>query len=380
MIDAANGLLARLGLAGRRANLASPRPGPAERIDWVDYAKGLSILLVVQYHATLGITEHIGYESWSSGFASFCYTFRMPLFFIVAGLFLARTIDQDWRTYLDRKVVHFAYFYALWVTIKFILKGPQIAEGSLVVWLTEYAFAFVQPFGPLWFIYLLGVFFLATRLLRGVPAPILWIGAAVLHIAGIETGSVVVDQFCSRYVFFLSGYMLAGGVFATARHGAAQPMHAALALAGFLALNGAMLATGAHKLPGATLALGLIGALAFVAVLAALAERGRASFLGYCGARSLPIYLAFFVPMAATRIIGEKLLGQTPVAAEVLGLVVPLAAVIGALVMYWVLPRLGLGFLFERPAWARLAGSTTPRGQSRQAAVGRSRPGLPSAS
>jgi uncharacterized membrane protein YcfT len=45
---------------------------------------------------------------------AFAKPFRMPDFFLISGLFLARVIDRDWRTYLDRKVVHFVYFYLLW--------------------------------------------------------------------------------------------------------------------------------------------------------------------------------------------------------------------------------------------------------------------------
>ena len=51
----------------------------------------------------------------------------MPDFFMISGLFLAQVIDRDWRTYLDRKVVHFAYFYLLWMTIQFVFKAPGIA-------------------------------------------------------------------------------------------------------------------------------------------------------------------------------------------------------------------------------------------------------------
>ena len=57
----------------------------------------------------------------------FAKPFRMPDFFLISGLFLARVIDRDWRTYIDRKVVHFAYFYVLWVTIQFALKAPAFA-------------------------------------------------------------------------------------------------------------------------------------------------------------------------------------------------------------------------------------------------------------
>ena len=33
---------------------------------------------------------------------------------------------MEWRDYLDKKVLHFAYFYVLWVTIQFAFKAPLI--------------------------------------------------------------------------------------------------------------------------------------------------------------------------------------------------------------------------------------------------------------
>jgi hypothetical protein len=58
---------------------------------------------------------------------AFAKPFRMPDFFLISGLFLARVIDWNWHDYLDKKVVHFAYFYALWVTIQFAFKAPGFA-------------------------------------------------------------------------------------------------------------------------------------------------------------------------------------------------------------------------------------------------------------
>ena len=96
---------------------------------------------------------------------AFAKPFRMPDFFLISGLFLARVIDRDWRTYLDRKVLHFAYFYLLWVTIQFAFKAPGLAaeHGALGV-VGLYAEAFIEPFGTLWFIYLLPIFFVVTKL------------------------------------------------------------------------------------------------------------------------------------------------------------------------------------------------------------------------
>ena len=100
--------------------------GAPPRVDWVDYAKGFCIVMVVMMHSTLGVEAAAGQESWMHALVAFAKPFRMPDFFLISGLFLARVIDRDWRTYIDRKVVHFVYFYVLWVTIQFAFKAPGL--------------------------------------------------------------------------------------------------------------------------------------------------------------------------------------------------------------------------------------------------------------
>ncbi len=99
----------------------------ATRIDWVDYAKGICIVMVVMMHSVLGVELAAGRTGFMHAVVMFAKPFRMPDFFLISGLFLSLVIDRDWRTYLDRKVVHFAYFYVLWVTIQFGFKAPGFA-------------------------------------------------------------------------------------------------------------------------------------------------------------------------------------------------------------------------------------------------------------
>ena len=83
-------------------------------------------------HSTLGVEAAAGKDGWLHYLVEFARPFRMPDFFMISGLFLANVIDRDWRTYLDRKVVHFFYFYLLWMTIQFVFKAPGIiAEGGV---------------------------------------------------------------------------------------------------------------------------------------------------------------------------------------------------------------------------------------------------------
>ena len=72
------------------------------RVAWVDVAKGLCIVFVAATHATLGVGEAVGHEGFMHAIVAFTKPFRMPVFFLISGLFLSRGIDRDWRTYGDR--------------------------------------------------------------------------------------------------------------------------------------------------------------------------------------------------------------------------------------------------------------------------------------
>jgi uncharacterized membrane protein YcfT len=322
---------------------------PSERIDWVDYAKGVCIVMVVMMHSTLGVEAALGEEGWLHYAVAFAKPFRMPDFFLISGLFLACVIDRDWRTYLDRKVVHFAYFYLLWVTIQFAFKAPGLAaEHGLTGVAGLYLMSFVEPFGTLWFIYLLPVFFVVTKLARGVPPLIVWLIAAALEIAPIETGWTMVDEFAGRFVYFYTGYILAPRMFALAAYVQQRPTMAVAGLLVWAVFNGFYVMAGAADLPFVSLTLGLMGATAVVSLSALMAKRDMFAPLRYCGTHSIVVYLAFFLPMAASRAV----LIKTGIIADVgtISALVTLAGVVGALALFWAVRHTSFRFLFERPA------------------------------
>jgi uncharacterized membrane protein YcfT len=324
-----------------------------QRIAWIDYARGFSIILVVMMHSTLGVETSLGRESWLHEAVSFAKPFRIPAFFLVSGLLVSRVIGRDWRSYLDSRVLHFVYFYVLWVTIQFLFKFPDFAaEQGIWGAVRLYLEAFVQPFGTLWFIYLLPIFFLAVKLLRRVPPAIVWIVAALLEIAHLDTGSVVIDEFASRFVFFYSGYVLAQHAF---RFASLCEQHAPAVAAGIVVwalINGALVHVGLAERPFVLLALGFLGAGIIIAISAQLARRDLAAFIRWCGENSLPVYLAFFLPMAAARIIINKsgLIADAGTEAAL----VTVIALAGALAIHHLATPTRLRFLFERPYAFRL--------------------------
>jgi uncharacterized membrane protein YcfT len=329
------------------------------RVDWVDYAKGFCIVMVVMMHSTLGVEQAAGHEGWMHAAVAFARPFRMPDFFLISGLFLARVIDRDWRDYLDRKVIHFAYFYVLWVTIQVAFKAPMFAhqEGWRGVGI-DYLESFIEPFGTLWFIYLLPIFFVVVKLTRPVPWLVIWLIGAALEIAHVETGWTAIDEFANRFVYFYTGYIFASHVFALATRVQRKPAAALIGLSAWALVNGALVVAGVANRPFVSLALGLVGACAVVVVAALIAKSDAVRPLRYCGQNSIVIYLAFFLPMAATRIA----LLKTGIIADLgtVSVLVTAAGVIGALVWFWVARGTAFRFLFERPAWARLTPTRGP--------------------
>src|SRR6202140_4633661 len=213
-------------------NGTSAAAGRSTRIDWVDYAKGVCIVMVVMMHSVIGVELAAGTTGYMHLLVAFAKPFRMPDFFLISGLFLPLVIDRDWRTYLDRKVVHFAYFYLLWVTIQFGFKAPSFAaEAGWTHVGFLYLESFIEPFGTLWFIYLLPVFFVVTKATRKMPPLVIWAVAAALEAAHISTGWTVIDEFGARFVYFYSGYLFASHVFALSDHARAPPQRALAGLA-----------------------------------------------------------------------------------------------------------------------------------------------------
>ena len=337
------------------------------RIGWIDYAKGWCIILVVMMHSTLGVGDALGGEGFLHTIVAWAKPFRMPDFFLVSGLLLARVIDLDWRRFLDRKLVHFLYFFLLWTVLQLLVKKGAVLFASPQSFFGELGFAMIEPFGTLWFIYVLPIMFVLTKLLRRAPSLVVLLAAAGMEIgiraSGWHSESVVIDEFMTRYVYFFAGLLFAPNIFAFARWVAEHRIASAFGLVLWAALECVLAFVPVDGttmplafMPFASLAAGGAGALAVVALSQLLASAGRAGFIAYCGAHSLPIYLGFFLPMAITRLLlldlGIMDRGMSNVGVK--SLIVTIVALIAPLALYRITLGTPLDFLFKRPESLRL--------------------------
>src|SRR5690606_30107349 len=142
----------------------------AQRLDWVDAAKGLSIILVVMMHSAYGVGEETGAAGYLHYVIGWATPFRMPEVFLISGLFLSQVIARPWSPYADRRVVHDLYCYALPPVLQ---TARKVGRGSGDPWGAPGARALAtsEPCGVLGFIYMLAVFRRATKLLFELKAP-----------------------------------------------------------------------------------------------------------------------------------------------------------------------------------------------------------------
>lgn len=324
------------------------------RVEWVDYAKGFCIIFVVMMHSTLGVGEAAGQEGWMHYVVAWAQPFRMPDFFMVAGLFLSTVIDRNWRHYLDKKLLHFAYFYVLWTLLQFGIKIPaNLSDSSVTEIAILYVRTFIEPYSTLWFIYMLPIMFIITKALRPVSALLVLAVAALLEIAPISTGYLLIDEFASRYVYFFAGYLFAPHIFKAADWVQKNKLVSVFGLLLWATINGVIVFGTDWHLPGLNLVLGAAGAFAIIAISSLLVSIKWADVIRYCGQHSLVIYLAFFFPMAVSRVILLKVGVIDDIGT--MSALVTLAAVTAPLVLYLIIDRFGFGqFLFVRPQWATL--------------------------
>jgi uncharacterized membrane protein YcfT len=332
------------------AEMTATPQRPASRIGWVDTGKGICIILVVLMHVAGGLELAAGQESWIDPLIAWAKQFRMPGLFLLSGLFVPRLAGLGWGAFLDRKIVPLAYYYLLWFSINALMRFPPWGEAGLAGFARNYALGLVDPFGVLWFIYLLTVFFLVARAVWRWRHAALAV-SALLALAPLNTGWMVPDQLTAYFVFFLAGAVLSDGIRAAADRAAAHRGRAFALWSGWFALSALATPFLGHEIqtaaPGVHLLLGIAGVLGIL--LGSVLLAGRLPWLDYCGRNSLPIYLAFFLPM----VVGRAILLRSGVELD-LGLAALLLTAVSVavpLLLHRLVRNTPLSFLFARPSW-----------------------------
>lgn len=300
------------------------------REDWVDAAKGIAILGVVLFHAVLVTADHDLAWRWRDG-TDVLDTFRMPLFFLTAGLFAARVLAQPFRVLVRRRLARLLWLYLLWTAIWVLVWRvvPWPRPDTPAPTAAEVTLALVWPSTTTWFIYGLAVFLALTWLARPLPTPVLLGGALVVSVvaAQVDTGNTALDKMGTYYVFFAVAARLGERVRAAAPR--IRGRHAGVLVPTYLVVGAAVTATGLVWAPGVRTLVGALGVVAGVAAAVVVARARSAAWLVALGRSTLAVYLLHSYPVLAL----AALLGAHRAALEPWApLIPPLVAVVATLV------------------------------------------------
>lgn len=310
----------------------------ATRDYWVDYAKAIGIALVVYghvmrgvYDAGLSVSEHFFILS-----DSIVYSFHMPLFFFLSGLFFFGSFHKRGaKEFLFNKVDTIAYPYFLWsfIQITFVVVLAQFANSpadSGAFWSI-----LTRPFGQFWFLYALFFFFVVSSILflkefRFSFALILLFALAIYLRPLPSSWGILAIFFSTYFCFFLLG---AGFKRLNNTHWLGD-IKVTLALAAvFIAFQGfyhfGLNKTFAERTPW-SLALTLVSMLFVVSLSMCLARKPKKWVL-FIGASSMAIYVMHILTGSGIRVVLQKIFGVEDVAVHIVlgfafGMLAPMLA------------------------------------------------------
>lgn len=326
------------------------------RLEWVDAARGMAITLVVLFHSTNWLlAAGLPVETWVTVNATVA-TMRLPVFFIVSGLFAGKWVSASWRALWGTKLSLFVWVYILWSTIASVvflagldLKGQGGGVLGQVRGFLEMLWA---PRFELWFIWALALFFAAIRLLRRVPVAVQLIVAGIVSAVGLSgwlevnvggTGAL------KYFFFFLCGLHLRDAIFTWAERSRGVRGAAVVALAAAAAVPGVVLGWDT-AVPGFYFLACCLGGLAGVVVARWLAPL---SLLRRIGRHTLPVYLTHTSVIILLCWLISHVAAQIPPPVSVLAPPLLAATAIAAslALMRAVRDRPVVRLLYEQPEW-----------------------------
>lgn len=293
------------------------------RIEWLDIAKGGSIVCVAMFHATLYMKAN-GFEPrFTSALNDLLTPIRMPLFFTISGILGAGVLKKDWRSLFAKQIWTFAYLFALWSVIRW-LYFRHVQDNLIVTTegdtLRELVTMWVMPESGLWFIWALAIFFLVGRLFA--RAQLAAIGVSLVLAAMTWAGTIEPWNFVHRNVlvylpFFLFGLYFGKSIIQILTE---RPVVIGiLAAFAFVVLKLVLmpLLGGGLSYGAAAILLSLCGLMLGCAVSIGLAHVWpKQNLFAYIGRNTLPIYVTHVLLISAFSAILAQMLPQNSVVAH----------------------------------------------------------------
>ena len=346
----------------RLAESVPQAPHSPVRVDWIDYAKGIAIALVVLGHVDLGIVSaglaDETSELYLSAIDRFVYTFHMPVFFFVGGLFAARLRTRPIAKTAVTLACTIVYPYFVWASAQELLGLCFRSYTNHTTALRDLAMIAVRPPMQFWFLYVYFLIVVTYTLLSKARVSRLWIALIFVAAWTLMAFNVRSTWTPLLWLQIYGIFFVAGDVarpFYLSVFGEQSPWRSWWIPTGISCFLVVGWLTWLTRPPIQPLC-GLLGVTGTCSIAAVLAAKKVARFVQICGIFSLEIYVTQTLFSAAVRIGLTHVFGITIVPIHIcLGL---LAGITIPVAIAYLARRYGFEWLFRFPASSRLAAST----------------------
>jgi fucose 4-O-acetylase-like acetyltransferase len=329
-----------------------------KQLSWPEYAKGIGIVLVVLGHIFDSLMRGgiIPSDPIFGPAYEWIYTFHMPLFFALSGLFVHKLCQRGLRPFGEKVLRSIVYPYLVWSALQTVVQIVMSRHtNSVVGWDALFAILY-QPVMQFWFLYTLMILFLfyfASFVGFGHRAPVAFLVASIgvfgLVCCRVNLGSwSVIYQVALMSVYFGAGTLLGQHLESMpsliGRHRMASVL--------FVFLTAVAVTVGSRagvrenlplSLPFA--AAGSAGVIVAAVLLSQRAGGAGPSEIRRWGAFSLEIFVAHTLFMAGFRIFAQRVLHlENPYLHLVGG---TLVGVYGPIFLATTIQRLHIDFVFR---------------------------------
>lgn len=330
-----------------------------QRIEWLDMAKGVTMLFVVLGHITNGYLTAKQFREWKElicGVHYWIYSFHMPLFMILSGYMFYRAYcvkrEQKKQRY-HLQMLNIGMLYFIFGLLKWTSQTLLVQFVAIPVTLEDLLYLGISPLEELWYLYvMLFLYLIAYRLERiRISENIKLAGVLCMSYLGTAmpwTHRFPLDRILYYLLYFYLGVFLAKKTEVSLKKG--WPLYAVVAAlsAVWILRHGDI-----REVPALRIAAALSLSLLFLSIL--MRERKESKTESrvhqvccFLGRYSLEIYVLHCYVIAAGRAFLPKLgIRNLFVSVPILFVLAILLPLAGAMI----LKKTGLHAMFFRPAY-----------------------------
>jgi fucose 4-O-acetylase-like acetyltransferase len=181
----------------------------SRRLEWLDFAKGFGISMVIVYHTLEGIqNSFVTNQNDVINYINFFRIWLMPMFFLVSGVVASTGIRDDSFRKKRNKIKDWAYIYVVWSVIIYLVRLLSNNFTNTSMNIDEIFYILWNPVPTIWFIYALMLSYILASLFKSLNPQLIILIAVVVNILNASLEGWFPDSIFQRLAWVYCFYQI----------------------------------------------------------------------------------------------------------------------------------------------------------------------------